>query len=210
MQVISSFLPFPPIHWWAHIIDAESILFDNAEHFEKMSYRNRYRISGANNPIQLSIPLVNGRDQRATMARVQIFNEEKWQVQHWRTLVSVYRQTPFWEYYENSLELLFTTQFTLLKDFNKASFHWAAKQLKVKQIIDETDAFIARYPSDVLDIRSIKPSGEKQLSADFPRYYQVFEDRIGFLPNLSILDLLFSEGPQAASWIMDNKATIIK
>lgn len=210
MQVVSSFLPFAPISWWARILDAETIIFDNAEHFEKMSYRNKYRISGANNPVQLSIPLISGRDQRTSMANVQIFNEVKWQVQHWRTLVSVYKLTPFWEYYEQTLQILYEHEFRSLAAFNKATFLWTAKQLKITKTIQETDIFIACYPEEVVDIRGMKPSKERELHGDFPKYYQVFEDRVGFLPNLSIIDLLFSEGPNTTAWINENRALLIR
>lgn len=210
MQVVSSLLPFAPISWWAHVVHADLITFDKAEHFEKMSYRNKYRISGANNPIQLSIPLVNGRQQRCAMKDVQIFNDGKWQVQHWRTLVSVYKQTPYWEFYEQSLQILFETPYTSLIAFNMATFRWAQQQLKLKTPFEETDKYIATYPSEITDLRHIKPSKEIEQLGNFPRYYQVFEDRIGFLPNLSILDLLFSEGPHALVWIKTHRDELIR
>lgn len=201
MNIVSSFIPFPPITWWSFVLKAEELLLDKAEHFEKMSYRNKYAISGANNPIQLSVPLVKGRNQRTPMTDVLIHNEEKWQVQHWRTLVSVYRQTPYWEFYEQSLQHLFETSYTHLTDFNLATLQWTCKQLKLKVPITITDTYLASYPTDTADIRHIKPAKDKEQLKDFPRYYQVFEDRIGFQPNLSILDLLFSEGPMAKGWI---------
>lgn len=204
MHVISSLLPFPPIAWWACTIDATTITLDMAEHYEKMSYRNKYRISGANNPIQLSIPLIKGRDQRSSMKDVQLFNEGRWQVQHWRTLVSVYKQTPYWEYYEQSLQALFDTTYNTLTDFNKAALNWTLTQLKLKTKIEETYSFMAHYPAEVADLRGMKPGKEQEANGKFPHYYQIFEDRIGFLPNLSILDLLFSEGPHATAWIRDN------
>ena len=210
MHVKSSYLPFAPISWWAQIIDAELITFDKAEHFEKMSYRNKYRISGANNPIQLSIPLINGREQRSAMMNVQIFNGDKWQVQHWRTLVSVYKQTPYWEFYEESLRAIFDKPYTSLVEFNDDTFKCIAKHLKLKMSTDEIDQYTAEADSNTLDLRRLKATGNAEELNDFPHYYQLFEDRVGFLPNLSILDLLFSEGPHAASWIRLNKDSLSK
>ena len=207
--MISSYLPFPPISWWAYAADAAVLTLDRAEHFEKMSYRNRYRISGANNPIQLSLPLVSGRDQRSPMADVLLFNDHKWQVQQWRTLVSVYKQSPFWDYYESSLQALFARPFSHLTTFNQESILWVVKQLKMNLVIQETDIFIARYPNEITDLRTIKPLKTGTPLPYFPRYYQVFEDRVGFLPDLSILDLLFSEGPNALRWINDNRQALI-
>ena len=188
------------------MIAAGTLVLDKAEHFEKMSYRNRYTIGGANNVNQLSVPLVKGRNQRIPMAEVLIHNEERWQIQHWRTLVSVYKRSPYWEYYEQSLQSIFETQFTHLIDFNLASLQWLVKQLKAQIDIQITETFAASYPAEVLDLRHIKPTSEKYDQGTFPKYYQVFEDRIGFIPNLSILDLLFAEGPATSAWLSKNAA----
>ena len=171
---------------------AETVIFDVGEHFQKMTYRNKYHISGANNSIKLSVPLINGRNQRVPMAKVCIFNDTRWQVQHWRTIVSVYKRTPYFEFYEDSLQPLFETQFVHLTDYNKAALHWVKSQLKMQFDEKETTVFIKEYPEGIIDLRSSGP-----VLRGFPKYYQVFEDRIGFLPDLSILDLLFSEGPRA-------------
>ena len=204
MKVVSSYLPFPCISWWARAINATTLLMDGYEHFEKMTYRNKYRICGANNPIQLSIPVTGGREQRRAMKEVTIHNQEKWQVQHWRTLVSVYSQSPFWEYYEPSLKALYEQPFSHLSEFNKATVVWCLKQLKCTIQLSETSAYSAFYDdaTDLRRLRPIKPSD----NIEFPGYYQVFADRIGFQPDLSILDLLFSEGPNTLNWIREHFA----
>ena len=210
MSIVSSYIPFAPIAWWAQLAHDPNVIFDKAEHYEKMSYRNKYNISGANNPIQLSIPLVSGRNQRTVMADVLICNDTDWQTQHWRTLTSVYRQTPFWEFYAHTLEHLYTKTFERLTDFNSASFSWVAQQLKLISDASETDIYLPHYPEGIADMRKIKPSTDKTLHATFPRYYQIFEERIGFQPNLSILDLLFSEGPQTKNWLLANAGLLCK
>jgi hypothetical protein len=173
------------------VAHAETLIVDKAEHFQKMTLRNRYHISGANKPILLSVPLTQGRNQHTPMAEVQIYNKERWQVQHWRTLVSVYNRSPFFEHYELALRPLFETEFTSLLAFNTAAMQWAKRQLRLKFEEKETSEFIRQYPDGITDIRF--EAGQ----ANTPHYYQVFEDRIGFQPDLSILDLLFSEGPRA-------------
>ena len=190
MTVVSAYYTFPCISWWGRVMGADRVIFDGYEHFEKMTYRNKYHISGANNSIKLSVPLVNGRNQRVAMKEVRIHNDTRWQVQHWRTLVSVYRGTPFFEHYEDSLQRLFETHFDYLIDFNKASLQWVKQQVNMQYEEQEAPIFIKDYPQGVVDLRCAKP-----VPARFPRYYQVFEERIGFQPDLSILDLLFSEGP---------------
>ncbi len=174
------------------VVKSGSVLFDASEHFQKMSYRNRYRISGSNNSILLTVPLESGREQRLPMKDVRIHNENLWQVQHWRTLVSVYKRTPYFDFYEQSLAALFENEFDYLLDFNRASVEWVSQHLKLGFDINETNDFIKEYPKGTTDLRN-----EREPTVQTPRYYQVFEERIGFQPDLSILDLLFSEGPRA-------------
>ena len=194
MTIVSCFQSFPNIAWWASVMKADHVILDKAEHFQKMSYRNRYRISGANNPVLLTVPLVSGRNQRTAMKDVRIFNDSAWQTQHWRTLVSVYNRTPYFGHYADSLKPLFETEFDLLVDFNRMSIHWVRQQLGGRFTTEETDVFVKEYPAEIDDNRNLDEGNDPML---FPKYYQVFEDSIGFVPNLSILDLLFSEGPGA-------------
>ncbi len=196
MTIVSPYLTFPAISWWANVLKADTVIFDSAEHFQKMTNRNKYHIAGANNSNKLSVPLVNGRNQRVPMYEVHIHNEARWQTQHWRTIVSVYKRTPYFEHYEISLQALFEKEFTSLVDFNKATIHWAKKQLKLQFEENETDVFLKDYPAGITDLRF-----RKQPQITFPRYYQIFEERIGFLPDLCILDLLFSEGPRAKDYL---------
>ncbi len=175
----------------------DKIILDRAEHYEKMSGRNRYSISGSNNEILLSVPLVNGRNQHVAMKDVSIHNESRWQIQHWRTLVSVYKRSPYFEHYEPLLQPLFETSFTHLTDFNKATIEWVMKQLRLDFALVETDTYVKKYPADITDMRD---KGKAQ-TGPLPVYYQVFEDRLGFLPDLSILDLLFSEGLRSLEYL---------
>jgi len=202
--VVGSLIPFPNISWWYQIKNANSVTWDLAEHFQKMTYRNRYYISGSNGLIQLSIPLVKGRDQRTAMKDVFICNKDRWQVQHWRTITSVYKRSPYFDHYEPSLSQLFEDRFEKLSDFNLASVHWLKRQLKIPFEETITDVFNKTYLEDVLDIRnSLKPGIERKPTSG-NAYYQVFAERTGFLPNLSMLDLLFSEGPHSMQWVKNN------
>lgn len=206
--IVSSYIPFPNIGWWSLVQGAATLLLDGCEHFEKMTYRNKYFITGSNGGIQLSIPLQQGRDQRTPMQQVQIDNKQRWQVQHWRTLVSVYKRTPYFEHYEPSLEKLYTQSFDLLIDFNLASVKWLQKELHTGFTIAATDLFQKEY-ADATDLRRImKPGSEKKTIEGTEPYYQVFADRVGFLPNLSMLDLLFAEGPHALQWVKQHNALI--
>lgn len=192
--IVSSFMPFPSIAWWMAVAKCDTLILDRAEHFEKMSYRNKYYITGANGPITLSIPLTDGREQRKPMYDVQICNKDRWQVQHWRTLVSVYKRSPYFDYYEHTLDELFHTPYTSLTDFDLASIEWLKQQLKLTFKMEFAESFVKQYEG-VIDMRNMKRSKEDISNA--PKYYQLFEERNGFIPNLSMLDMLFAEGPGA-------------
>lgn len=208
-RMISPYIPFPNIYWWTIAAGMNEVCFDEAEHFVKMTYRNRYYISGSNGLVQLSIPLQHGRDQRTAMRDLSISTHERWQVQHWRTLFSVYNRSPFFEYYAPSLEELFLNKYQCLTDFNLATVRWLKEQLKFRFGITNAVEYVKQY-ENVFDMRvGFKPGVEKSIINAGPAYYQVFADRTGFLPNLSMLDLLFAEGPSAAVWLNNNKKEII-
>lgn len=205
-DVVSSFIPFPNIYWWSVAIDAGKVYLDGSEHFQKMSYRNRYYITGANGLIQLSIPLQQGREQRNAMNTTGISYGENWQVQHWRTLVSVYNRSPYFQHYGPSLQQLFEKRYDLLHGFNHASIQWLARQLKIELELNVTEIYKKEYTGSK-DLRRMKPGVEKTALQGHP-YYQLFNERNGFLPNLSMLDLLFAEGPHALQWLKNNKELV--
>lgn len=207
IQVVSSVVPFPNIWWWWQAMQAGEVIFDREEGFVKMSYRNRYYITGANGLVQLTVPVSGGRNQRTAMKDVLIDNKERWQVQHWRTIFSVYGRAPFFEHYAATLEPLFHQNFDKLVEFNEASIRWATKQTGIVLNTVATSA-----ESDAIDTRKIfKPGIERNaLPPAEALYYQLFAERNGFYPNLSILDLLFSEGPSAKAVLAGHAATIQK
>ncbi len=198
---LSSFMPFPALSWWVQLWPCSQVLLDGHEHFQKMSYRNRYEIDGANGKILLSIPLVKGRNQRSAMQDIEIFNGEAWQQRHWRTLESVYRRAPYFEHYEPELRGLFQQPYTSLCAFNKDSIDFAMKCLGWHKQLDYTTAFKADYGAEIIDSRGFGPVDNKVPEANYPQYTQVFQERNGFMFNLCILDVLFALGPYANSHI---------
>lgn len=209
MQLVSPLIPFPNIYWWLLATGAEEVVLDQAEHFVKMSYRNRYYITGANGLIQLSVPLSQGRNQRTPMQEVLIDNKEKWQVQHWRTIFSVYGRAPYFEHYAPSLEQLFINKFNKLVDFNAATIDWVKEHTSIRFKSNIATTYRDVY-EDTVDLRrSFRPGIEKNaLPVEQGFYYQLFAERNGFYPNLSILDVLFSEGPGVKGTIISNKEVI--
>lgn len=177
------------------VIDANTLTLDGAEHYVKMTDRNRYRIAGANNTVLLTVPLTHGREQRVAMNNVRIANDYRWQIQHWRTIVSAYNRSPFFSYYEPELARLYEKEYTHLTQFCRDTIEWTRKQLKLPFAIEETTIWQPEYPG-LADMRNTRA-----YDAGTHTYYQVFAERFGFIPGLSILDLLFSEGPHAAAWL---------
>ncbi|MEI8279723.1 MAG: WbqC family protein [Bacteroidota bacterium] len=207
--IISPFIPFPNISWWAISLDADTVCFDKAEHFQKMSLRNRYYIAAANSVVTLSIPLLHGRNQRTEMQDVHICNKDKWQMQHWRTLTSAYNRSPYFSYYAHSLQILFEQEYATIIDFNLASVHWLKEQLQIHWEEAILNTFKKNYDDANYDLRIMYARGLINNKSDsFPTYYQVFQDRNGFIPDLSMLDLLFAEGPYALNWLRDNRVKI--
>jgi len=203
--IVSSFIPFPNTTWWALVHRADTVLFDKAEHFQKMSYRNRYCIAGANGVITLSIPLIHGRNQRTAMQDVKICYKEHWQTQHWRTLEAAYNRSPYFEFYAHSLQALYQHTYIHLIDFNFASIHWLKQQLNMQFEEKIINIYEKKYDGALHDVRSgFNPNSEKNTIHTSPQYYQTFQERNGFIPHLSLLDLLFAEGPNAGGLLICN------
>lgn len=196
--MISPYFTFPAVGWWEKAVAADKLVLEVHEHYAKMSDRNRYRISGPNNTILLSVPLVMGREQRTPINEVRIANDGRWQVQHWRSLYSTYNRSPYFFHYAPELEQLLSAEYELLLDLNRAAFKWVYDQLSLNIEVEETVTFRPRY-EDAIDLR------RERKVAPIPgkTYFQVFEERTGFVPGLSILDLLFAEGPRTGQWLRE-------
>ena len=168
-----------------------------------MSFRARCQIAGAEGVIDLSIPLVKGRDQKSLIKDVKIADTLPWQAQHWKTIVSCYNRSPWFEFYRDGLEALFRRPVTFLLDWNLMGLEWSFGALGMTPGIGLTDRFLETYPpGEAVDMRgALQPKTREIWGAATPEYHQVFEERTGFIPGLSILDLLFCEGKNAIKYI---------
>lgn len=162
-----------------------------------MSFRNRALIAGSNGIISLSIPLHQGRNQKVLMKDVRIANKEAWQKRHRRSIFSSYNHSPWFDHYRDELEILYEKEFQFLMDWNLHCFEWISRKLNMKSQIVLTENYQKCYdPSNWVDMRnSVLPKNFTQFSPG--KYRQVFQEKLGFIPNLSILDLLFCEGVKA-------------
>ncbi len=207
--VITAPVPFPDLFWFAHVLDQKNVVWNVAAQFLKAGFHNRYYVATAQGMMALSVPIKGGREQSISLGNTTISYDENWQKKHWRTIVSAYNRAPFFEHYAPSLEHIFTRQKLLLADFNLETVHWlkAALQLTFKEA--SAGEHLKPEKEKNVDLRFLKPN-KKIVSDAFPAYHQVFADRQPFLPDLSMLDLLFMEGPYAAQWISDHKKAVLE
>ncbi len=192
----------PSISYFIQITQYQSVIIEQHEHYQKGGYRNRCEIAGANGVLRLSIPLQKGKNEGQSITEVQIADDGNWQRQHWQSIRSAYGRAPFFEYYSDFFEPLFQKKHTCLFDFNKDLFLLLIKFLKIKTPISFSETYLKKdaLPYSITDGRN-----EPFSSAILKPYSQLFEDRHGFLPNLSVLDLLFCCGPEARRVIENDK-----
>lgn len=197
--MISSSIPFPPVSWWAYALQAGNVILDIAEHYQKMSYRNRYYLAAPEGKLLMSLPLEKGRNQRIAVRDVQISARTDWQANHWKTIVSLYRNAPFFEHFEHRIKALFDVPFNSLQEWNKKGIVLVNELLDLGLDVSDTQTFQKTYDG-ITDLRSVLVP-QQQLLEQMPAYYQVFADRCGFQQDCSVLDLLFNEGLHARSYL---------
>lgn len=198
MSLVIEVQCFPCINYMKKLIIAKHVKIEQYESFQKMSFRNRFVISGSNGIQNLTIPVVGGREQKSPIKEVRIDYSTDWKSKHWKSLLSVYSKAPFFEFYGFSVkEILFSGE-EFLFQLNIKILEWICKELRISLLMSFTEEFCSSYSNDD-DFRNrlIPRSFQSDTQNWQPRYPQLFEDRIGFQPNLSIIDLLFSEGPNA-------------
>lgn len=188
---------FGNIEYFSLLLSADKILMENHEHFIKQTYRNRCEIYGANGKLDLIVPIKRGRSERIVMNKAIIDNTSNWQKLHWRSIESGYRRSPYFEYYEDKFLSLFERKFETLMELDSEITRFILSLLKENREITWTSTYEKDYP-DTKDLR-LHFDPKKRESFQHTKYTQVFENKTGFISNLSILDLLFNTGPQGVS-----------
>lgn len=195
-MIITELQYFPPITSCISLCKETYVFLDIYESYRKMSFRNRCLIAGAQGIISLSVPLTFGRNQHRAMNEVRISNAEDWQKRHFKSIRSAYNRSPFFEYYQNELEELYQQPVALLTEWNLTCLKWLEKKLDFKSEIRLTD-MAAPYGAPGWEDHRNRFLPKSYNQWDPIQYRQVFEERTGFFPNLSILDLLFNTGRDA-------------
>lgn len=190
---------FPSILQLAAIAQADSVVFEIQDNYQKQTYRNRTYIAHSNGPLLLNTPVIKHPSKGPRKTKdIQTSTDTAWQQHHYKSIVSAYRSSPFFEYYIDDLEDLFTQPVKSLQEHNLKIFE------KLCEVLDWEVAYstTANYQDsfDGLDLRNLIDA-KREIDHRFTPYIQVFEQANGFLPNLSILDLLFNLGPNSLTYL---------
>lgn len=198
---MSIFIPtyFSPIAQYSEIIKADAIVFEMEDNFQKQSYRNRCNIYNSYGKQLLTIPVKHHlKDGRKKTKDTLIDNDESWQDHHFKSIQIAYRSSPFYEFYEDDLAPIFHKKYTFLQDVNIDTFLFLADALQINSNFSTTENY--EMEANTNDFRFLADR-KKQPKKLVSPYIQMFDDKHGFIPNLSILDLLFMEGPNAISYL---------
>lgn len=185
-----------PVAYYSHLYRARQAVIEVNDHYQKQSYRNRCVIAGANGPLTLSIPVVKPENGKGGIREVRIADYDNWRHLHWNAIRSAYNTAPFFQYYEDDFRPFYEKPYTFLHDFNEGLRQLVCRLIGIHIPIGYTSEYLKKAPPELLDLReAIHP---KRAFPFTPKpYYQVFAQKHGFLPNLSILDLLFNMGNES-------------
>ena len=200
---------FGPISQWVAFVNAEKVVFENEDNYQKQTYRNRMYIYDANGKLTLNIPIRHSSalglktKGHQKYKDVQIENDFDWQTQHWRAFKASYQTSPFFEFYEDELHPLYHKTYKFLMDFNYDCMEFVADCLQIDWEFDKTDEYILK-PEDRHNYRNLVNAKSDQGFKN-TEYTQVFQSKAGFIPNLCVLDLIFNEGNAALSYLESQK-----
>jgi hypothetical protein len=198
---MSLFIPtyFSPISQYSEIVKADEIIFEMDDNFQKQSYRNRCYIYNSNGKQLLTVPVKHlSKDKRKKTKDALVENDFPWQDQHFKSLQIAYRSSPFFEFFEDDLAPIFEKKYTYLQDLNIDTFLFLTDALQIETSFSKTQEYnLEPNDKDFRLLAEIKQQPKKLVE----KYIQMFDDKHGFIPNLSILDLLFMEGPNAISYL---------
>lgn len=224
MKALLSSTYFGPVQWYQKLNRYDECLIERHESFIKQTYRNRMIIATTNGPLSLTIP--TNHDTSMAMKDIRISDHANWRHVHWNALLSAYGESPFFEYYQDDIRPFYEKRYDFLFDFNMEIMQKMIELLDIRPHVRVTDEYILSEERRVngaelkglgaqltpqhstsspliKDFRDVIRPKKPLPDPDFTpkRYYQVYEQKYGFLPNLSILDLLFNEGNEAIFYL---------
>ena len=192
---------FPNIHQFTQIIKANNILFEVSDNYQKQTFRNRTYIYGANGKLGLFIPVIHTHKYRELFKDVKISYDSNWMDLHLKSLQSAYRSSPYFEYFEDDFIKLYSKKEKFLADFNIKCIKLISNLLDLDLNFKISNEYVEKT-NDIIDLRDLS-NARKEKKIDTAKYIQVFESKHGYINNLSIIDLIFSEGPNSVSLIVN-------
>ena len=191
---------FPSISHFAAMVQSENITFEVEDNFQKQTNRNRAYIYSPNGIQLLNIPVKHSKESHQKTKDIKIETDFDWQKQHFKSLEAGYRSSPFFEFFEDDIRPIFEKKYTFLLDLNFEVFAILSKCFRMKLEYSTTIEYFHEVDTAIItDFRALV-NGKKDLSV-FESYTQVFDDKYGFINNLSVIDLLFNEGKYAMDYL---------
>ena len=186
----------PNVRYFAWMLAQDKVFFVNNTHFQKQTYLNRTEICGSNGILKLTLPTVHSKEAHQKENEVRISDTIPWQKQHWRSICTAYRSSPYFEFYEQDLEPFYNNPSQLLFDFNLKIL------LQLLDLIECPISFeIIAFDKKEHERLDFLLDAKSKTILPQAHYTQVFEQKNGFIPNLSILDVLFNLGPNTSDYI---------
>ena len=189
---------FPSISYVAAYLKAEKPLIEVHDTYHKQTCRNRCRMMTANGVESLSVPVVKVNGNHTMTKDITISPIEPWQHIHERCLVSAYKKSAYFDHYFDFVKPIFESRFERLIDLNDMALQAVLKMLKTKKEIAHTTGYVHEAENDLRDALSSKKNTDNMI---FKPYYQVFSAKLPFAPDLSVLDLIFNEGPESITYL---------
>lgn len=189
---------FAPISQFAAIAKHKEVCLEVCDNYQKQTYRNRCNIYGANGKLMLNIPIVHNKSKGRQLTRdVKMAPYFNWRKQHLKSIKTAYQTSPYFEFYEDDFTAFYKSDYTDLLALNTASFNLILELLELDLNITYTEEYKQSYKVDYRYLANAKTTHHFK----FDTYTQMFDNKYGFIPNLSILDLLFMEGPNALNYL---------
>jgi hypothetical protein len=209
---------FGPVQWYQKLHRYEHTLIEQYDSYQKQTFRNRCIIATANGLQALTVPVDThpvlgasaAESTKCLLKDVRISDHNQWRRIHWNALQSAYSESPFFEYYADDIRPFFEQKYDFLVDFNEAIRQKMCELIDIHPSVEYTQEFLppqevssSTHHPIIHDFRDVISAKHPQPDADFEvkRYWQVFQHKHGFLPNLSILDLLFCMGPESIYYL---------
>ena len=206
MEILVQPSYFASISTYVAIANASKVSFEINDNFQKQTNRNRMYIYSPNGLQMLNVPIKHSGEIHQKTKDIRIENDFNWQKQHFKSLEAAYRSSPFFEYFEDQLLPIFTKKHTFLLDLNFETTSFIYSSLRLNNVFLKTTEYL--QISAETDFRNLV-NGKKD-TATFTAYPQVFQEKVGFLNNLSVLDLIFNEGKFALEYLKNQHDNLIK